>query len=67
MDRSIVGTQHVLLCCCGMHVCRMLGAESFMGQTKLSKPGSHAYDEKIAKELWEESAARAGVPVAAQA
>jgi hypothetical protein len=45
----------------------MLGGESFMGKTKLSKPGSHAYDEKVAKDLWEESAARAGVPATAQA
>lgn len=46
---------------------RVLGAQSFMGQTKLCRPGSHAYDEKVAKELWEESAARAGVPVQPQA
>lgn len=46
---------------------KMLGGESFMGKTKLSKPGSHAYDEKVAKDLWEESAARAGVPATAQA
>ena len=47
--------------------CRVLGAQSFMGKTKLCRPGSHAYDEKVAKELWEESAARAGVPVQPQA
>jgi hypothetical protein len=46
---------------------RLLGPNSFMGQTKLCKPGSHAYDEKVAKDLWEESAARAGVPAPAQA
>ena len=44
-------------------LCRLLGAKGFMGQTKLCKPGSHAYDEEVSKQLWEESAARAGVPV----
>lgn len=46
---------------------RLLGPNSFMGKTKMCRPGSHAYDEKVAKELWEESASRAGVPVGAQA
>lgn len=46
---------------------RLLGAQGFMGQTKLCRPGSHAYDEKVSKDLWEESAARAGVPVQPQA
>jgi len=46
---------------------RLLGSKGFMGQTKLCKPGSHAYDEEVSKQLWEESAARAGVPVQPQA
>lgn len=46
---------------------RLLGSKGFMGQTKLCRPGSHAYDEEVSKQLWEESAARAGVPVQPQA
>jgi len=33
-----------------------------MGQTKLCKPGSHVYNDKLAAEIWEVSAEFAGVP-----
>ena len=53
-------TIHPAHCCC---YCRMLGKDSFMGTTKLCRPGSHAYDEALAAKLWETSAEYAGVPV----
>jgi hypothetical protein len=37
-----------------------------MGRTKLCKPGSHAYDEKMSAAVWEASAEFAGVPVQPQ-
>lgn len=46
--------------------CRLLGTK-LMGRTKLCRPGSHAYDEAMAKAVWEVSAEFAGVPVEPQA
>jgi hypothetical protein len=43
---------------------RLLGANSFMGRTKLCRPGSHAYDEKVGAQLWDVSAEYAGLPAA---
>jgi hypothetical protein len=34
-----------------------------MGRTKQCRPGSHAYDEDVAKAVWEVSAEFAGLPV----
>lgn len=44
---------------------RLLG-NKLMGRTKLCKPGSHAYDEKMSAQVWEASAEFAGVPVQPQ-
>jgi hypothetical protein len=52
---------NVTHCCC----CRLLG-NKLMGRTKLCKPGSHAYDEKMSAQVWEASAEFAGVPVQPQ-
>eukprot|EP00878_Enallax_costatus_P001002 GHUV01001134.1.p1 GENE.GHUV01001134.1~~GHUV01001134.1.p1 ORF type:complete len:354 (+),score=120.84 GHUV01001134.1:515-1576(+) len=42
---------------------KLFGSKGFMGRTKLAKPGSHAYDKKVAAAVWEVSAEYAGVPV----
>ncbi|KAF8072396.1 hypothetical protein HT031_000055 [Scenedesmus sp. PABB004] len=45
---------------------RKLLGNGLMGRTKLCRPGSHAYDEKMAAAVWDVSAEFAGVPAQPQ-
>lgn len=57
------GLSTVLLSFLDWPLRKTLGPKGFMGKTKKCKPGSHAYDEKIAAAVWEYSAQYAGLPV----
>lgn len=45
---------------------RALPGLACLSQARPCKPGSHAYDEKIAAEIWDVSAEYAGLPKAPQ-